>query len=73
MTAVSCTAICYKETVLHVLCIYVVFPFIFQESTFQVVLVSGKNMSFVLMHYGHIASTHAAKVSSLKNKSKYII
>ncbi|KAK2876892.1 hypothetical protein Q8A67_020988 [Cirrhinus molitorella] len=25
------------------------------ESTFQVVLVSGKNMSFTLMHYGHIA------------------
>ncbi|KTG01463.1 hypothetical protein cypCar_00042374 [Cyprinus carpio] len=24
------------------------------ESTFQVVLVSGKNMSFTLMHYGHI-------------------
>ncbi|RXN38824.1 nidogen and EGF-like domain-containing 1 [Labeo rohita] len=25
------------------------------ESTFQVVLVSGKNMSFILMHYDHIA------------------
>ncbi|XP_051770106.1 uncharacterized protein LOC127523440 [Ctenopharyngodon idella] len=25
------------------------------ESTFQVVLVSGKNMSFILMHYGNIA------------------
>ncbi|XP_050979918.1 sushi, nidogen and EGF-like domain-containing protein 1 [Labeo rohita] len=25
------------------------------KSTFQVVLVSGKNMSFTLMHYGHIA------------------
>uniref|UniRef100_A0A8C1XRN5 Uncharacterized protein n=1 Tax=Cyprinus carpio TaxID=7962 RepID=A0A8C1XRN5_CYPCA len=27
------------------------------ESTFQVVLVSGKNMSFILMHYGHLAPT----------------
>ncbi|XP_059387706.1 uncharacterized protein LOC132121957 [Carassius carassius] len=27
------------------------------ESTFQVVLVSGKNMSFILMHYDHIAPT----------------
>ncbi|XP_016117349.1 sushi, nidogen and EGF-like domain-containing protein 1 [Sinocyclocheilus grahami] len=27
------------------------------EATFQVVLVSGKNMSFTLMHYGHITPT----------------
>ncbi|KAK2876893.1 hypothetical protein Q8A67_020989 [Cirrhinus molitorella] len=31
------------------------------ESTFQVVLVSGENMSFTLMHYGHIAPTYFAK------------
>ncbi|KAK7123139.1 hypothetical protein R3I94_020054 [Phoxinus phoxinus] len=31
------------------------------ESTFQVVLVSGKNMSFALMHYDHITSTYAAE------------
>ncbi|XP_043118558.1 uncharacterized protein LOC122361707 isoform X2 [Puntigrus tetrazona] len=29
-----------------------------QTSTFQVVLVSGKNMSFSLIHYGHIAPTY---------------
>uniref|UniRef100_A0A672L893 NIDO domain-containing protein n=1 Tax=Sinocyclocheilus grahami TaxID=75366 RepID=A0A672L893_SINGR len=29
-----------------------------QKSTFQVVLVSGKNMSFTLMHYGHIGPTY---------------
>ncbi|XP_077080767.1 transmembrane protease serine 9-like [Siphateles boraxobius] len=31
------------------------------ESTFQVVLVSGKNLSFTLMHYDHITSTYAAE------------
>ncbi|XP_077062346.1 uncharacterized protein LOC143714793 [Siphateles boraxobius] len=31
------------------------------ESTFQVVLVSGKNMSFTLMHYDYITSTYAAE------------
>ncbi|XP_026078956.1 uncharacterized protein LOC113056403 [Carassius auratus] len=33
------------------------------ESTFQAVLVSGKNMSFTLMHYGHIAPTYEFKSS----------
>ncbi|CAM4706720.1 unnamed protein product [Leuciscus chuanchicus] len=32
------------------------------ESTFQVVLVSGKNLSFTLMHYDYITSTYAAEV-----------
>ncbi|XP_039513569.1 uncharacterized protein LOC120468973 [Pimephales promelas] len=31
------------------------------ESTFQVVLVSGKNLSFTLMHYDYITSTYAAE------------
>ncbi len=52
---VSCSQIWDKEILYHVLCIYVIIPFIFQESIFQLVLVSGKNMSFALMHYGHIA------------------
>ncbi|XDV45069.1 hypothetical protein PO909_013238, partial [Leuciscus waleckii] len=31
------------------------------ESTFQVVLVSGKNLSFTLMHYDYITSTYAGE------------
>ncbi|RXN12063.1 transmembrane protease serine 11B [Labeo rohita] len=40
--------------------------FIFKESTFQVVLASGENMSFALMHYGNIAPTYVIKNSSFQ-------
>jgi len=65
------TEVCYEETVSHALCIYVVIPFIFQESTFQVVLVSGKNMSFTLMHYGHISpGLHSVKVKQFEKDTE---